>query len=146
SFVSDRVCQHQRREPTMQTGMCSKSSGPLAFLRATLGYGLLALAALAAAVALPTGAEAANTCNGNLEINYDTPPTPNNPNIGDPIRVELTIGAGQIQGGTKMNVTALRFDMACLAAGNLATCATTQADPGAGAGGPPINYSGDTGV
>ena len=42
-----------------------------------------------------------------------------------------------------MTVTALRFDQACLAAGDLTTCATTQKDPGAGVGGAPVSYAGD---
>ncbi len=46
-----------------------------------------------------------------------------------PVKIELTVGANTINGGTQMTVTALRFDQACLAAGDLTTCATTQKDP-----------------
>ncbi len=63
----------------MKTGICSKRSQLLTFLRAGLGLGLLTIAALAIAVALPTGAEAVNTCNGSFQVNYISPPTPNFP-------------------------------------------------------------------
>src|SRR5215469_5360038 len=101
------------------------------------------LLAACAIVALPLIAEAQqNSCNGSFQINY-VAPTPNFPNINDTVRVQLTIGAGTIQGGTQLTLTQLRFDNACKPTGTLGSCATTDADPGAGAGGPPVSYAGD---
>jgi hypothetical protein len=102
---------------------------------------VLMLAALVVA-ASPPGAEAVNSCNGSFQINY-VAPTPNFPNINDTVAVQLTIGAAQIQGGTQLTLTQLRFDNACKPTGTLASCATTDADPGAGVGGAPISYAGD---
>jgi len=102
------------------------------------------LLAACAIVALPLIAEAQqNSCNGSFQINY-VAPTPNFPNINDTVRVQLTIGAGTIQGGTQLTLTQLRFDNACKPTGTLGSCATTDADPGAGAGGPPVSYAGDS--
>ena len=81
--------------------------------------GFLVLAALAMAVALPTSAEAvANSCNGSFQLNYVSP-TPNFPDINSPVRVELTLGAGTINGGTTLTMTAVRLDMACKQGGSL---------------------------
>ena len=122
------ICQARKRFSTVNT-----------FYTA----GLLALAALAMAVALPTSAEAvANSCNGTFQLNYVSP-TPNFPDINSTVRIELTLGAGTINGGTTLTMTAVRLDMACKQGGSLITCATTDADPGAGAGGPPLSYDGD---
>ena len=94
-------------------------------------------------VTLPLAAEAVNSCNGSFQINYVSPPTPAFPTVNDTVRVVLTIGAGGIQGGTQLTLTKLRFDNACKSSGTLLTCAAGDADPGAGAGGPPVSYSGD---
>src|SRR5262245_59040278 len=59
----------------------------------------------------PSTARAANTCNGLLTIDYVGGPDFAIP--GDIIRVRLTLGSGSIQGGTKLNINRLRFDLDC---------------------------------
>src|SRR5947208_1638706 len=54
---------------------------------------------------------AAKTCNGLLTIDYVM--GPNFPRPGDVVRVRLTLGTGSIQGGTKLTVNRLRFDLDC---------------------------------
>jgi len=54
---------------------------------------------------------AAKTCNGLLTIDYVA--GPNFPRPGDVVRVRLTLGTGSIQGGTKLTVNRLRFDLDC---------------------------------
>src|SRR5437879_5613045 len=83
------------------------NAGPAAGARLWL-LGLLALAATAAA---PGVARAVNTCNGLLTIDYVAGPDFALP--GDVVRVKLTLGTGSIQGGTKLNVDRLRFDLDC---------------------------------
>ena len=59
----------------------------------------------------PSIAVAARTCNGLLTIDYVA--GPNFPRPGDVVRVRLTLGTGSIQGGTKLTVNRLRFDLDC---------------------------------
>src|SRR5437867_1659229 len=105
----------------------------------------LALLIFATAIVLPTTAEAVNSCNGALQLNYVSP-TPSFPDIGSLVKIELTIGAGTITGGTTLTVTAVRHDLACKQAGSLTSCAGVDADPGAGVGGPPLSYTGDASI
>src|SRR5881296_4528006 len=80
------------------------SAGPAAGARVWL----LAIAVIAAA---PGVAHAVNTCNGLITIDYVAGPDFALP--GDVVRVKLTLGTGSIQGGTKLNVNRLRFDLDC---------------------------------
>src|SRR5213594_2362286 len=73
-----------------------------------LVFGLLAIAAIAAA---PAVVRAANTCNGLITIDYVGGPQFAKP--GDVVRVQLTLGTGSIQNGTKLTVNRLRFDLDC---------------------------------
>jgi len=73
-----------------------------------LVFGLLAIAAIAAA---PAVVRAANTCNGLITIDYVGGPDFALP--GDTVRVKLTLGTGSITGGSKLNVNRLRFDLDC---------------------------------
>ena len=57
----------------------------------------------------------ANTCNGNLQINYVSGPSYALP--GDIYRVELSLGTGSITGGTKMSINRVRFELDCASAG-----------------------------
>src|SRR5438093_397903 len=81
--------------------MCSQGKRLLVF-------GLLAIAAIAAA---PAVVRAANTCNGLITIDYVGGPDFALP--GDVVRVKLTLGTGSITGGSKLNVNRLRFDLDC---------------------------------
>src|SRR5881296_2397424 len=83
------------------------NAGPAAGAR-ILRLGLLAIAVSAAA---PRVAHAVNTCNGLITIDYVSGPDFALP--GDVVRVKLTLGTGSIQGGTKLNVNRLRFDLDC---------------------------------
>ncbi len=83
------------------------NAGPAAGAR-ILRLGLLAIAVSAAA---PRVAHAVNTCNGLITIDYVGGPDFALP--GDVVRVKLTLGTGSIQGGTKLNVNRLRFDLDC---------------------------------
>src|SRR5947209_7477692 len=84
------------------------STGPVAGARVLL-FGLLAVAVVAAA---PGVAHAVNTCNGLITIDY-IPPTPDFALPGDVVRVKLTLATGSIQGGTKLTVNRVRFDLDC---------------------------------
>ena len=66
-------------------------------------------------VAFPGSVHALNTCNGIFAINYPVGPAYALP--GDTLRVSLTIGADGIQGGTKMTVNRLRFELDCATSG-----------------------------
>ena len=72
---------------------------------------LLGLLAIAVSAAAPGVAHAVNTCNGLITIDYVAGPDFALP--GDVVRVKLTLGTGSIQGGTKLNVNRLRFDLDC---------------------------------
>jgi len=72
---------------------------------------LLGLLAIAVSAAAPGVAHAVNTCNGLITIDYVGGPDFALP--GDVVRVKLTLGTGSIQGGTKLNVNRLRFDLDC---------------------------------
>src|SRR6187402_2976696 len=56
-------------------------------------------------------AHAANTCNAFISIGYVT--TQNFHDIGDQLRVVLTIGTGSINGGTQATVNRVRFELDC---------------------------------
>ncbi len=73
-----------------------------------LGTGVLALAL---AAQLPTAALANDTCNGFINFDYvGAPPvTP----IGDVVRVRATLGTGSIQGGTKLTINSMQFNLDC---------------------------------
>ncbi len=69
------------------------------------------LIGLALAAALPTGAQAAKTCNGFIDIDYvGAPPVTN---IGDTVRLKLSFGTGTIQGGTKLTINSFRLGLDC---------------------------------
>ena len=78
---------------------------PLRNLLSTAGV-VLGLVALA-----PASALALNTCNGFLTIAYVAGPNFAVP--GSVVRVQLTLGTGSIEGGTKLTVNQLRFDLDC---------------------------------
>ena len=80
---------------------------------------LLSLVALASTLvaALPGRAHAQSTCNATVAIAYVGGPTFAKP--GDTVRIQLSLGAQQIQGGTKVNINRLRFDLDCSADGPL---------------------------
>src|SRR5207237_2882162 len=76
---------------------------------------------------------AARTCNGLLTIDYVAGPNFARP--GDVVRVRLTLGTGSIQGGTKLTVNRLRFDLDCNSNFTLGIPCTDE--------GPIIEYEGD---
>src|SRR5437867_11119870 len=99
--------------------------------------GVVAIAAAAAALvaAVPRVSYAApSTCNAALQIAYVS--GPNNPNIGDTERVQLTLGAGTIQNGTTFTLNRVRFDLDCT---NTSTGQVPCTDDGL-----VIGYNGDT--
>jgi len=69
------------------------------------------VSALALATLLPIAAWANDTCNGFINIDYvGAPPvTP----IGDVTRVRATLGTGSIQGGTKLTINSMQFNLDC---------------------------------
>lgn len=77
-------------------------------MRKLLGMGVTALAL---AALLPAAALANDTCNGFINFDYvGAPPvTP----IGDVVRVKATLGTGSIQGGTKLTITSMQFNLDC---------------------------------
>src|SRR5439155_2141270 len=82
----------------------------------------------------PSIAVAARTCNGLLTIDYVAGPNFAIP--GDVVRVRLTLGTGSIQGGTKLTVNRLRFDLDCNSNFTLGIPCTDE--------GPIIEYEGDS--
>ena len=84
----------------------------------------LGLLALAVAAAAPGVARAVNTCNGLITIDYVTGPNFVIP--GDVVRVRLTLGTGSIQGGTKLTVNRVRFDLDCNSGFPLVTPCTDE--------------------
>ena len=94
----------------------------------------LGLLALAVAAAAPGVARAVNTCNGLIMIDYVTGPNFVIP--GDVVRVRLTLGTGSIQGGTKLTVNRVRFDLDCDSGFPLVTPCTDE--------GMIIEYEGDS--
>ena len=78
-------------------------------IRAGVGR-VLAVAAMT--VLLPSLAWGqAQTCNGIVTIDYVSGPNFAVP--GDVLRVELTLGAGSINGGTHLSISNLRFGLDC---------------------------------
>ena len=77
-----------------------------------LGVPLLLLGlAVGLTAALPTAVEAVNTCNTFAAIDYTA--GPNFGLQGDTYRVKLSLFTGSITGGTKVNVTRVRFNLDC---------------------------------
>jgi hypothetical protein len=72
---------------------------------------LLGTLAVAIGAIVPSPARAANTCNGQLSIDYVA--GPNFPLPGDVVRVRLTLGTASITGGTELAINRLRFDLDC---------------------------------
>ena len=64
-----------------------------------------------AMVVFAARALAANTCGGFLSVDYSAAHEFSLP--GDVVRVRLTFGAGSINGGTKLTVNRVRFDLDC---------------------------------
>ena len=104
--------------------------GPMARGRTWL-IGSLAMAVIATA---PGVARAASTCNGLFTIDYVA--GPNFALLGDIERVRLTLGTGSIQGGTKLTVNRVRFDLDCDSGFPLVTPCTDE--------GMIIEYEGDS--
>src|SRR5262245_64825069 len=69
------------------------------------------VSALALATLLPIAAWANDTCNGFINFDYvGAPPvTP----IGEVTRVRATLGTGSIQGGTKLTINSMQFNLDC---------------------------------
>ncbi len=91
---------------------------------------LMVLAAMAVA---PRDAQALNTCNAFLTIDYLSGPTFALP--GDVYRVSLGVGTGSITGGTQMMINRVRFALDCSTAGSLGIPCTDD--------GSLIEYEGD---
>lgn len=69
------------------------------------------LIGLALAAVLPTAALASDTCNGFVEINYvGAPPVSN---IGDVLRMRISLGTGTILGGTKLTIDSFQLNLDC---------------------------------
>src|ERR1044071_4965591 len=62
-------------------------------------------------LSLAPAAWAVNSCNGLLTIDYVSGPNFAVP--GDVVRVKLSLGTGSIQGGTKLTVNRVRFELDC---------------------------------
>src|SRR5262249_44592225 len=96
-----------------------------------LGRGLLGCVV---AVMVSTAAVADDTCNGLIHIAYvNAPPVSD---IGDVVDVKITFGTGSIQGGTKLTLKSLRFDLDCNANFALTPPCTDE--------GAKIEYEGDS--
>src|SRR5262249_5448950 len=93
--------------------------------------------ALVGALLLPaTRAAAQATCNGLININYQAAPGINFLVPGDVVRVQLQIGTGSIQLGTKLTVNTLRFGMHCNSDFPLTVNCTEELPPN-------VEYEGD---
>src|SRR5262245_61056504 len=92
------------------------------------------VSALALAALLPNAALANDTCNGFINFDYvGAPPvTP----IGDVTRVRATLGTGSIQGGTKLTINSMQFNLDCNANSPLTPPCTDE--------GAIVQYEGDT--
>jgi hypothetical protein len=77
-------------------------------MKRLLGTGV---SALALATLLPIAALANDTCNG--FINFDYVGAPPVTNIGEVVRVRATLGTGSIQGGTKLTISSMQFNLDC---------------------------------
>jgi hypothetical protein len=89
--------------------------------------GLIGLA-LAALVAAPAAAHAAATCNGLLLIEYVS-------HVDNTVRVRVTLGTGDILGGTELTVEELQFELDCDSSFPLVPPCTDE--------GPVVEYEGD---
>jgi len=70
------------------------------------------LAALGLALAaLPAAAQADDTCNGFINIDYVGNPAVNK--VGDIVRMKITMGTGTIQGGTKLTIDSVQLSLDC---------------------------------
>ena len=95
--------------------------------------GVSVLMMLAAMALAPLPAQAANTCNAFISIDYPSGPDFALP--GDVYRVGLEIGTGLIGGGTQMKIDRVRFELDCSSAGALGIPCTDD--------GTLIEYEGD---
>src|SRR5262249_39263629 len=89
--------------------------------------GLIGLG-LAALLAVPASALAAASCNGLLLIDYVS-------HVGNAVRVRITLGTGDILGGTKLTINQLQFELDCNSNDPLVPPCTDE--------GPVIEYEGD---
>jgi hypothetical protein len=77
-------------------------------MKRRLGTGV---SALALAALLPMAARANDTCNGFVNIDYvGAPPVTN---IGDTVRIKVSLGTGTIAGGTKLTINSLQHNQDC---------------------------------
>jgi parallel beta-helix repeat protein len=98
------------------------------------GAFLLTMASTFLCTGLPAPARAANTCNSFISFDY---PTAGNFTLpGETLRVRLTLSAGQIQGGTLIDISRLRFDLDCNSGSPLALGCTDE--------GAIVEYMGDS--
>ena len=89
--------------------------------------GLIGLA-LAALLAAPAAAHAAASCNGLLLIDYVS-------HVGNTVGVRVTLGTGDILGGTKLTIDQLQFNLDCDSNFPLVPPCTDE--------GPVVEYEGD---
>ena len=89
--------------------------------------GLIGLA-LAALLAAPAAAHAAASCNGLLLIDYVS-------HVGNTVGVRITLGTGDILGGTKLTIDQLQFNLDCDSNFPLVPPCTDE--------GPVVEYEGD---
>jgi hypothetical protein len=96
--------------PTEETTMRT-SHMPTTTSRASVRRIASRLLTIAALLALPGMARAQNTCNAFISFAY----VAGQPfsKINDVVRVQLSLSTGTIQGGTKLNVNRLRFELDC---------------------------------
>ena len=101
--------------------------------RRTRATVMAAAGGLACILAWPGAARAQNTCNTFISFAYIA----GQPfqEVGDTVRVALTIGAGAISGGTNVTINRLRFELDCDSGGVLGLNCT---DDGA-----VVEYQGD---
>jgi hypothetical protein len=92
--------------------------------------GLIGLVGMAA---LPAVVLAAATCNGLIDIDYVNAPAFSN--VGDTLRMKVSLGTGSILGGTQLTIDSFQVDLAC----------SDEAPPSlpCTAEGPVIEYEGD---
>ncbi len=77
-------------------------------MKQALGRSLIGVAL---AAVLPAAALGNDTCNGLIEISY--PGAPPVQNIGDVVRMRISLGTGSIQGGTKLTVRSFQVNLDC---------------------------------
>src|SRR5579862_5642942 len=102
---------------------------------------VVGILALLAGLMAPSPAAALNSCNGVVQFSYTAgknfpQPVPPGTDSDDLLTVQLTLGAGTIQGGTVLNLHQVNFDLDCLTGTNGGT--SSCSDDGA-----VIAYGGD---